>query len=565
MYLLVVSDNLLTLYIGWEIMGFCSYFLIGFWYGKESARKAGIKAFITTRIGDVFMLLGIVALYSATSTLNFHDIFTNPNTLETLAGTVSPVFGWSWSTLIGILLFCGTIGKSAQFPLHVWLPDAMEGPTPVSAMIHAATMVSAGVYMSIRVFPIMSAGWEPGGALTTPMIVMAVIGSFTALFTSTIALAQNDIKRVLAYSTISQLGYMLAALGIGAYVAAVFHLMTHAFFKALLFLGSGSVIHGMEHGVLHSGEHIDPQDMRNMGGLRKKMPTTFWTFLAGGLALSGFPLITAGFWSKDEILSGAFSAHQMTIFIVLAVSALFTAFYSARQLTLVFLGNPRTKAAEQASESKKVMTLPLVVLSVFAIAIGWVGIPKAFPILGKISPAWFQEFVGTMLAQEVHAEAHSNIPLLVSIAVSLGGLLLGWLVYRKYHTAEARDPLQKSLGGVFTFLQNKYKVDEFYQAVFINPSLWFADKVVYQFFDHKLIDGALHGLAAIGVWLGNLLRNKFDVPVVNGAGDGLARTTRDTGGLLHRQQSGKVQQYLAIAIGTTVVAGLIILLLVISV
>jgi NADH-quinone oxidoreductase subunit L len=565
MYLLVVSDSLLTLYIGWEIMGFCSYFLIGFWYGKESARKAGIKAFITTRIGDVFMLLGIVALYSATGTLNFHDIFSNPNTLETLAGTVSPVFGWSWSTLIGILLFCGTIGKSAQFPLHVWLPDAMEGPTPVSAMIHAATMVSAGVYMSIRVFPIMSAGWEPGGALTTPMIVMAVIGSFTALFTSTIALAQNDVKRVLAYSTISQLGYMLAALGIGAYVAAVFHLMTHAFFKALLFLGSGSVIHGMEHGGLHTGEHIDPQDMRNMGGLRKKMPVTFWTFLAGGLALSGFPLITAGFWSKDEILTGAFSSHQLIIFVVLAVSALFTAFYTARQLTLVFLGKPRTTAAEHASESKKVMTLPLVVLSVFAIAIGWVGIPKAFPLLGKISPAWFQEFVGSMLAHEVHEEAHSYIPLLVSILVSLGGLLLGWLVYRKYKAAQETDPLQKSLGGVFTFLQNKYKVDEFYQAVFINPSLWFAEKIVYQLFDLKIIDGALHGLATIGVWLGNLLRNKFDVPVINGAGDGLAKTTRGTGGLLHRQQTGKVQRYLAIAIGTTVVAGLIILLLLISV
>ncbi len=565
MYLLVVSDSLLMLYIGWEIMGFCSYFLIGFWYGKESARKAGIKAFITTRIGDVFMLLGMVALYSATGTLNFHDIFSNHETMEMLAGTVSPVFGWNWSTLIGILLFCGTIGKSAQFPLHVWLPDAMEGPTPVSAMIHAATMVSAGVYMSIRVFPIMSAGWEPGGALTTPMVVMAAIGTFTALFTSTIALAQNDIKRVLAYSTISQLGYMLAALGIGAYVAAVFHLMTHAFFKALLFLASGSVIHGMEHGVLHTGKHIDPQDMRNMGGLRKKMPATFWTFLAGGLALSGFPIITAGFWSKDEILSGAFASHQVLIFVVLAVSALFTAFYTARQLTLVFLGNPRTTAAEHASESKKVMTLPLVVLSIFAIAIGWVGIPKAFPVLGKLSPAWFQDFVGSMLAYEVHEEAHSYIPLLVSILVSLGGLLLGWLVYRKYNTAEERDPLHKSLGGVFTFLQNKYKVDELYQKVFIDPSLWIADKVVYQFLDLKIIDGFLHGVAAISVWLGNLLRYKFDVPVVNGGGDGLAKTTRGTGWLLHKQQTGKVQQYLTISIGITVIAGLIILMLVISV
>ncbi len=565
MYLLVVSDSLLTLYIGWEIMGFCSYFLIGFWYGKESARKAGIKAFLTTRIGDVFMLLGMVALYSATGTLNFQEIFGNHATLETLATTSSPVFGWSWSALIGVLLFCGTIGKSAQFPLHVWLPDAMEGPTPVSAMIHAATMVSAGVYLSIRVFPIMSAGWEPGGALTTPMIVMAVIGSFTALFTSTIALAQNDIKRVLAYSTISQLGYMIAALGVGAYVAAAFHLMTHAFFKALLFLGSGSVIHGVEHGVLHTGKHTDPQDMRNMGGLRKKMPVTFWTFLAGGLALSGFPVITAGFWSKDEILSGAFSGGHMLVFAVLAVTALLTAFYTARQLTMVFLGKPRTTAAEHASESRKVMTLPLVVLSVFAIGLGWVGIPHGFPLLGKFSPAWFQEFVGSMLSHGAHEEAHSNIPLIISILVSIGGLLLGWLVYRKYDKAEAKDPMEKTLGGVFALLRDKYRIDEFYQKVFINPSMWFANKVVYQFLDLKIIDGILHGLASFGMWLGNQFRYKFDVPVVNGAGDGLARTTRGTGGLLHRQQTGKVQQYLAIALGVTVIAGLIILTLVIFV
>ena len=496
MYLLVVSDNLLTLYIGWEIMGFCSYFLIGFWYGKDSARKAGIKAFITTRIGDVFMLLGLAALYSVTGTLNFNDIFSNPETMAMLTGTISPVFGLNWAGLIGLLLFCGTIGKSAQFPLHVWLPDAMEGPTPVSAMIHAATMVSAGVYLSARMFPLMTAGWHHGGPLTTPMIAMAVIGGFTALFTSTIALAQHDIKRVLAYSTISQLGYMIAALGVGAFTAAVFHLVTHAFFKALLFLGSGSVIHGMEHGVLHTGKHVDPQDMRNMGGLRKKMPLTFWTFLAGGLALSGFPLITAGFWSKDEILSGTFSAGHMGLFIILAVTALVTAFYTARQITMVFLGKPRSAAAEHASETKPVMTVPLVILAIFAISLGWVGIPHAFPGLGEISPAWFQSFLGSMLPAEGMEEAHSNIPLVVSILVSLGGLLLGWLTYRGRATAEEKDPLHKGLGGVFNLLQHKYWIDEFYQKVFIGPSEWFADKVVYQFLDLKIIDGVLHGLAA---------------------------------------------------------------------
>ena len=378
MYLLVVSDNLLSLYIGWEIMGFCSYMLIGFWYGKTSARNAAVKAFLTTRIGDVFMLLGIVGVYSATGTLNYRAAFGDPAVLEKLATTSSGVLGLSVAGLLGILLFIGTVGKSAQFPLHVWLPDAMEGPTPVSAMIHAATMVSAGVYLAVRIFPLVSAGWE-GGELTTAMQVMAFIGAFTALFAATIALAQNDVKRVLAYSTISQLGYMIAALGVGAYVAAVFHLVTHAFFKALLFLGSGSVIHGMEHGVNHTNEHVDPQDMFNMGGLRKKMPYTFWTFLIGGMALSGFPLITAGFWSKDEILSGAFGGGNIVVFITLALSALLTAFYTMRQISLTFLGSPRTKAASHAHESVPVMLGPLVVLAVFAVGAGWVGIPEKLP------------------------------------------------------------------------------------------------------------------------------------------------------------------------------------------
>jgi len=320
MYVLVISDNLLTLFVGWEIMGLCSYLLIGFWYAKPSARNAAIKAFMTTRIGDVFMLLGIAFLYSVTGTLTYREIFTE-EILHTLAIVPTGVFGLSAAGLISILLFIGTVGKSAQWPLHVWLPDAMEGPTPVSAMIHAATMVSAGVYAVIRMFPLLTAGYE-GHGLTTAMSVVAFIGAFTAIFAATIAVAQNDIKRVLAYSTISQLGFMIAALGIGAYVAAVFHLITHAFFKALLFLGSGSVIHGMEHGVLHTGNHkVDPQDMFNMGGLRKKMPITFWTFLIGGFALSGFPLVTAGFWSKDEILADAWGHGHMAVFITLAVAA----------------------------------------------------------------------------------------------------------------------------------------------------------------------------------------------------------------------------------------------------
>jgi NADH-quinone oxidoreductase subunit L len=429
MYTLVVSDNLLTMFVGWEIMGLCSYLLIGFWYGKKSARDAAIKAFMTTRVGDVFMLLGIAFLYSATGTLTFREIFTE-HTLEVLASTPA-FFGLSVAGMIALLLFIGTVGKSAQWPLHVWLPDAMEGPTPVSAMIHAATMVSAGVYAVIRMFPLLTAGWHEGSALTPTMGIVAFIGAFTALFAATIAVAQNDIKRVLAYSTISQLGFMIASLGIGAYIAAVFHLITHAFFKALLFLGSGSVIHGMEHGVLHTGDHhVDPQDMFNMGGLRKKMPITFWTFLIGGFALSGFPVLTAGFWSKDEILADAFLNGHWAVFVTLAVAAFLTAFYTMRQITLTFLGEPRTKEAEHAQETPWTMTTPLVVLAFFAITYGWVGIPEHFPLLGGIVPNWLHEFVGGTLLEHPPVLEFSIWPLLTSLAVALGGLFLGWYVYR---------------------------------------------------------------------------------------------------------------------------------------
>ena len=555
MFLLVLSDNLLGLYIGWEIMGLCSYLLIGFWYGRESARKAAIKAFITTRIGDVFMLLGLAALYSLTGTLNYQQIMGSQTVLNTLASSTSPIAGLSWAGLISLLLFAGTIGKSAQFPLHIWLPDAMEGPTPVSAMIHAATMVSAGVYLVARFFPLISVGWEPGLPLTTPMVVMAAVGAFTALFAATIAATQNDIKRVLAYSTISQLGYMVAALGVGAYSAAVFHLFTHAFFKALLFLGSGSVIHGMEHGAMHTGGEVNTQDMREMGGLRHKMPVTFATFLAGGLALSGFPLITAGFWSKDAILSGAFSQSGI-VFITLALAALITAFYTARQITLVFLGAPRSTAAANASESRPTMTSPLIILAFFAVAAGWIGIPKTFPLLGKISADWMATFTGAMIPFEV-VEDHSVVPLLSSLVVALGGLLLGWLVYRKVKTSAEMDPLEKGLGGVYRFVQKKYLVDELYEVVFIRPANWFADVFVSQWMDQIVLDGIINGIGKLGLMIGRGLRYGFDLPVVNGAADGVATGTRNLGGLLRKVQTGKVQQYLA---GS--VTGLVVLVII---
>jgi NADH-quinone oxidoreductase subunit L len=546
MYTLVVSDNLLTLFVGWEIMGLCSYLLIGFWYAKPSARDAAMKAFMTTRIGDVFMLLGIVALYSETGTLNFREILYNEHVLETLASSPSVVAGLSAAGLIGLLLFIGTVGKSAQWPLHVWLPDAMEGPTPVSAMIHAATMVSAGIYMILRMFPLLSAGWHHGGDLTATMSTMAFIGAFTALFAATIALAQRDVKRVLAYSTISQLGYMVAALGIGAYVAAAFHLLTHAFFKALLFLGSGSVIHGVEHGVLHTGEKVDPQDMFNMGGLRKKMPKTFWTFLIGGLALSGFPILTSGFWSKDEILADAFANNHMAVFITLALAAFLTAFYTARQISLTFLGEARTKSAEHAHETPRTMTLPLMVLAVFALAVGWVGIPEEFPLIGGLIPNWFHDFVGGTLLEHPEAVAFSMTPLLVSLGVALGGLGLGWVVYRDVKVG-ADDPLRKLLGPIYPVLENKYYFDELYDRIFVGPAKRFSEVFSYLFLDRQLIDGILHGAARAAFSLGGIFRKYIDVPIVNGSGDLTADLTQRFGQVLRKVQSGSVQQYMLVA------------------
>ncbi|MGA9397660.1 MAG: proton-conducting transporter membrane subunit, partial [Anaerolineaceae bacterium] len=436
--------------------------------------------------------------------------------------------------------------------------DAAPGrPPPVSAMIHAATMVSAGVFLAARFFPLISAGWQTGQPLTTPMLVMAAIGSFTALFAALIALGQRDIKRVLAYSTISQLGYMVAALGIGAYGAAVFHLFTHAFFKALLFLGSGSVIHGMEHGQLATGDQADPQDMFSMGGLRKKMPVTFLTFLAGALALSSFPLLTAGFWSKDEILSGAFHGNHLIIFIVLAVSAFVTAFYSMRQITLTFLGRPRTPSAEHAHESKPVMTIPLVILAIFAIAAGWFGVPGNFPGLGTFLP----NFIGNFLdgAHAAEAGGFNTTPLLVSVAVSLAGLALGWLVHQGQKSTRV-DPLKRGLGFVFTAFERKFWVDEAYDLVFIRPAKFLAETITSNWIDRGLLDGILHGIGNFGSWFGRTLRRVIDIPVANGVPDGAAAGTQWTGLKLRLTQSGRVQQYLVTSLMLVVLAGLLLLL-----
>jgi NADH-quinone oxidoreductase subunit L len=562
MYTLVVADNLLLLFVGWEVMGLCSYLLIGFWHAKEyedptriTPREAAVKAFITTRVGDVLMLLGIAYLYTQTGTLSFGIILRDPEVLGQLAAAFVPGLGISVAGLIGLLLFAGTVGKSAQFPLHVWLPDAMEGPTPVSAMIHSAAMVSAGVYMVVRMFPLLSAGWEHAGPPTAPMVAMGLIGAFSAFFASTIALAQNDIKRVLAYSTIAQLGYMVAALGVGAYVAAAFHLITHAFFKALLFLGSGSVIHGMEHGAHHVHDHhTDGQDMLNMGGLKDKMPWTFWTFLIGGMALSGLPVITAGFWSKDEILAesyyalthgeGLMSGLAGWVFILLSVSAALTAFYTMRQIGLTFIGKPRTKLAEHAHESVWTMIAPLLILSFFAITTGWLGIADDFLGLNLHGINFFHSFMAESLAVHPETLAFDFVPLIVSIGAVFLGLFGGYLIYwREPLEREAPDPLIQPLGRVHKVLYNKYYFDEFYQVVFIEPTKWLAAKLVYEWMDRGAIDGILHGIGRATEKVATWFR-LFDVHVINGGVDWVKDRILDLAEAFRSIQAGKIQEYM---------------------
>ncbi len=620
MLTLVVADNLLLLFMGWEIMGLCSYMLVGFWFEKESAYKAAIKAFITTRVADVIMLLGIAYLFYFTGTLSFRAIVYNPDVLAKLAATPAIVFGGlgiSAAGLIGVFLVTGTIGKSAQFPLHVWLPDAMEGPTPVSAMIHAAAMVSAGIYAVIRMYPLLAAGGDPHhGVLTSPLMLMSVIGAFTALFAATIAVAQNDIKKVLAFSTVSQLGFMVAALGIGAYIAAAFHLITHAFFKGLLFMASGSVIHGMEHGEHHVHEahalHVhgpaaseeieeaetdslgddeavdvavehsakagttaphtvfDPQDMRNMGGLRKTMPVTFWTFLIGGLSLSGFPLLTAGFWSKDEIFADAwngalegFGPHAL-VFICLALAAFLTAFYTMRQLGLTFWGEARTEEAKHANLGRGLvsatMTIPLIVLAFFAIVAGFVGVHPDFPIFGALfSPhgAPFAHFVGATLIAEPPEISLNYFPVLTSFVVALGGLGLGWLMYwRVPLVAGQPDPLISILGPLYGTLQNRYYFDELYIWAIVRPAQWFAKDVVSDFIDRGIIDGFLHLVARIFTWIGDLIKN-LNLWLIDDVGDGIPELIGNLGAWIRRVQTGSVQQYLLVALAGALLIGLI--------
>ncbi|GAB4569300.1 MAG: NADH-quinone oxidoreductase subunit L [Anaerolineae bacterium] len=584
MLTLVVADNLLLLFIGWEVMGFCSYSLIGFWFEKESAYKAGVKAFMTTRVADVIMLLGIAYLFAETGTLSFRAIFFNEEILHQLASTPALLFGgMSAAGLIGVFLVIGTIGKSAQFPLHVWLPDAMEGPTPVSAMIHAAAMVSAGVYMVIRMYPLFEAGADPHhGVYSAPLLLMAFVGGFTALFAAVIAVAQYDIKRVLAYSTISQLGFMIAALGIGAYIAAAFHLITHGIFKALLFMSSGAVIHAMEHGEHHVHEHghhphntfgdpeahFDPQDMRNMGGLKSRIPVTWYAFLAGGMALAGFPIITAGFWSKDEIFAEAWYlgfgegfGPAMFVFVMLVLAAFLTAFYTTRQLAMTFAGEPRTESAEHAGLGgpttvvSTFMQGPLIVLGIGAVVAGFIGVPQDFPLLGWLFSRGgnpFHDFVGGTLMHHPPTLTFNVVPVLFSFAVALGGIYVGYLTYwRKPLEAGQTDPAQVALDRIspalWQWMHNKFYVDELYQRFLVTPSNWLSEVFTSQILDRLIIDGVLHTVARVAAWLGELFK-RFNRVVIDGVGDGIPQGINMFAGWMRRVQTGNVQQYMLMAV-----------------
>jgi NADH-quinone oxidoreductase subunit L len=476
MLILVLADNFLMMYVGWELVGLCSYLLIGFWFERPAAADAGKKAFIVNRVGDFGFALGVLLVFFTFGSLEFAKVFPAVQTAR---------FGGAPIAVIAALLLLGAVGKSAQIPLHVWLPDAMEGPTPVSALIHAATMVTAGVYMIARTHPIYQA--EPRVAL-----LVVVVGTATAFFAATIALAQNDIKRVLAYSTISQLGYMFVGVGVGAYVGAIFHLATHAFFKALLFLAAGSVIHAL------SGE----QDIRKMGGLGGKIKVTAGTFIVGAAALAGFPL-TSGFFSKDEILAAAF-AYSPLLWGIGLLTAFLTAVYAFRLVFIVFTGEPRLEphAAEHLHESPRVMTFPLIGLALLALAGGLINLP---PLLG--GGAGLAAFLepGFLPASEGEALSHSMESALlgVSAVVSLLGLAVAYYLY--VVNPQAAKALGKRFGFIYNLLLHKYYVDEIYMQLIVSPLRELA-RFLAAIIDQRGIDGAANGIGELSLAAGRRLR-----------------------------------------------------------
>jgi NADH-quinone oxidoreductase subunit L len=541
----VIANSILLLFMSWELVGLTSYLLIGFWYQKPSAAAAAKKAFVTTRVGDIFFLLGIVWLFAQTGTLLFYDH--GAGSLEPLAlgGLLVHHSHWGLTAAgaIGLLIFAGAAGKSGQLPLHVWLPDAMEGPTPVSALIHAATMVAAGVYLIARVYPLMSAGAVAHGeapGTTTALIVVTWVGAATALFAALIAVAQNDIKRILAYSTVSQLGYMMAGLGVGGVAVGMFHLITHAFFKALLFMGAGSVIHGVH----------EEQDIRKMGGLKPAMPWTFATYSVGMLALCGVPIFFSGFWSKDAILE---SAHGWPIaqapYYMLIFGAVLTAFYMTRQVSYVFFGEYRGHGP--AHESPLVMTGPLAILAFFAMALGLIGTP-AWP--------WFRAFLENRAAQvemQAFAEPAWLMLLLTSCIIVAVGIGLGWWLYgNKSPRAEEPDALEKAMPPVWTVLANRMYVDELYGATVIAFYYWWAR--VADWIDREIWGDIVATITRLFKEWARL--NRFlDANMVDGAFDKGCEELSNSGGILARIQNGRGQIYLRLlAVAIVILAAILI-------
>ncbi len=498
MLMLVMGNNFLQLYFGWEGVGLCSYFLIGYYFNKKSAADAGKKAFIVNRFGDFGFGLGVFMIFLTFGTLHYTDVF---GSVAGIVGKTVNFLGWNVDlpTLIALLLFCGAVGKSAQLPLHVWLPDAMEGPTPVSALIHAATMVTAGVFLVARCNPIFNLS-------AVAMNTVAIVGALTMFFAASIAITQNDIKRIIAYSTCSHLGYMFVACGVGAYSAGIFHLYTHAFFKALLFLAAGSVIHS-----------VHTNNIQEMGGLKKYMPITYAVFVIAGLSAGGFPGLS-GFFSKDEIIWSAYASGSSVgkfVWVLALAGAFFTPLYTFRLIFVTFHGKNRGVHHEEHGhdahgshgehhihESPKVMTVPLMLLGVGAVAAGWFGIP---PILGGGSH--FAEFLKPVLGEpEFHAShAEEWGVMALSTAIALSGLGVAAFLYLR--KTDLPERIVKTFSGLHKILYNKYYVDEFYSYTIIKPTMWIAKNILVAITDGKMIEGVVNGLpSAIGRFSGKLRR-----------------------------------------------------------
>jgi len=531
---IVLANNLISMYMFWELVGVSSYLLIGHWFEKDSAANASKKAFLTNRVGDIGFFIGIMLLYNAVGSFAFGDIF-NGVASEMITGTTL--------TLAGLGLFMGAMGKSSQFPLHIWLPDAMEGPTPVSALMHAATMVAAGVYLSVRIFPILT---------PEALLVVAYIGGFTAFFAATIAITQTDIKKVLAYSTVSQLGFMILAVGTGVYTAAFFHLLTHAMFKANLFYGSGSVIHAMHHALHEKHDHTtDPQDMRNMGGFRSKMPITHMSMLLSTMAIAGVPLFS-GFLSKDAILAGTLSFAQhhpqhMLLPIFGFGAAMITAFYMFRMMFMTFYGKSKMpELIDDIHESPKEMVGPIALLGTLSLFV-WYTLPYFNPMS---SHGWFTDLVvprdavvpGNMTAQYIEDGAHHahHLAMYFSIAVASIGILLSWVFYIK--KGLSTEAWASRMGFLYNWSLNKYYFDENYNKYIYQPALRLANKISW--IDWELYDKYfINGFAYLTTWTSRIV-GKFDYDGIDQTlVDGTGRIANLFGRLFKTVQTGKLQNY----------------------